>query len=440
LIFVNSAGVWAYDGSKLSYISHNEKGSNIRKSWDNVLKTKLEDARAVFHEKRNEFWLSVTLDDERGLYDSTLTDYGDISIHRPDTDTKVASDNSGHPQNNGTFVYRLDDGQWFYMSHKGATAWCVFNATGDELQLYRGNYHCSVFTEETGETIVGQTGESGQATGGGVNYLTDTDEDWENEEFNGDTVYVHKYSDNTTFSATITNTVKANHRIYWETGETAATGDLYIIVHSVAASGFDVRWRTPMLVIDSFRLDKWFIELLLRLFGTGSVTFSWSIDGGEKTGGTFQVNTTQATTFWGTHNWAYWDSEITGGDDHSLEDTTASWVVNEWRDYWIWLLYLDGTVDIRQVFSNTSDTINVTPDWTTPLDIGGVLQASKFEIYDGDTLIFTALGQLLSEFNFPESAEGKMIEIEITATPSQTMYVTLLSLGYKLHTGEGWRP
>ena len=448
LIFVNSAGVWSYDGSKLSYISHNENGSNIRKSWDNVVKTKLEDIRVVFHEKRNEFWMSVTLDDERGLYDSTLTDYGNITIHRPDTDTKVASDDSGHPQNNGTFVYRLDDGQWFYISHKGATAWCVLNATGDELQLYRGNYHCAVWNEDIGETIINKDGYSGQCTGAAPNptySFRDAGASWTIDEWAGGTIYVHHYANDTTESAVIVSNTATTINIrsaggaeIWTSNPTS--GDYYILTKDTSASGFDVRWRTPMLVIDSFRLGKWFIELLLRLFGTGSVTFSWSIDGGEKPGGTFQVNTTQATTFWGLNNWANVDSEITGGDGHSLEDTTASWVANEWRDYWVWLLYLDGTVDIRQVFSNNANSLTVTPDWTIPLEAAGVLYASKYEIYDDDTLIFTALGQLLSEFNFPETAEGKMIELEITATPSQTMYVTLLSLGYKLHTGEGWRP
>ena len=162
------------------------------------------------------------------------------------------------------------------------------------------------------------------------------------------------------------------------------------------------------------------------------------MDGGEKSGGTFQLNTTQSQTFWGLNNWANYDSVVTiggAGFEDRIVDETANWLNDEWAGYYVWLKHINGSVEIRTILSNTSQILMVSSNWSNPL-VGSEI----YEIYDNETLIFTALGQLMSEFNFPENAEGKMIELDISANPSNAMYVTLLSLGYKVHTGQRWRP
>lgn len=80
LIFVNPGGAFLWDGSNLRRISHEERGSNIIKQWDeDVVLSELVHARVVFHEFRNEFWLSVCMDDQRNLYDSSLDGLGTIT-------------------------------------------------------------------------------------------------------------------------------------------------------------------------------------------------------------------------------------------------------------------------------------------------------------------------------------------------------------------------
>ena len=78
LIFANSAGVYAYDGQSLNLLSDRREGSNIKQTWERVVKEELSRGEAVYHEDRKEFWLSVCLRDHRGAYDSARVGGGEI--------------------------------------------------------------------------------------------------------------------------------------------------------------------------------------------------------------------------------------------------------------------------------------------------------------------------------------------------------------------------
>ena len=80
LMWANTTGVYAWDGGNLRRVSHTEDRSNVIDTWRKVIN--IQDARAVYHKERGEFWLAVTLDDERDLYDDSLTGFG--IVNEPD--------------------------------------------------------------------------------------------------------------------------------------------------------------------------------------------------------------------------------------------------------------------------------------------------------------------------------------------------------------------
>ena len=63
-----------------------------------------------------------------------------------------------------------------------------------------------------------------------------------------------------------------------------------------------------MMVIESYQHLKWLIEMLVRIFGTGTITISWTFDGGEGAGGTMQISPSQGTDTWGGYDWGASDS------------------------------------------------------------------------------------------------------------------------------------
>ncbi|KKN72286.1 hypothetical protein LCGC14_0412370 [marine sediment metagenome] len=433
LVFVNLAGIWAWDGRRLSRISHSEKGSNVIGRWSKVVQSKIAtDTRVVYHEARNEAWISLTLDDERGLYDGSLGDHGSIL----ESSTKVADDGGGgHPQANGTLVYRLDTGQWFFIPHLGATAWCVWQGQDDENELYRGDYHNIVTLEDNTESMNEVDGDSGQATSGGASTLTDSAAAWTTNEWATGTIYVHYYDGATPESATITSNTGTEITRSGTWTQNPASSDYYVIVLDDATQNIRIRWRTPMLVIDSVRLLKWLLELMVRIFGTGTVTISWTMDGGEGAGGSFQVTPSQGDTSWGNNKWARRTGDATSSTNDTLTDSGESWTVNAYAGDIVWVEHADDTTETATIASNTADTLTISGTWTSNPASG-----DHFIIYDSDTMIWSDIDEIISELNFPENAEGKFIELEIMLRTASKFELTALSLGYKIHTGLKWAP
>ena len=449
LIFVNPGGVFLWDGGSLRRISHEERSSNIIKQWDeDVVLSELVHARVVFHEFRNEFWMSVCMDDQRNLYDSGLAGLGTITEYASPPTLTAGLDGGGVPQNNGTFVYRLDTGQWFWNPHIHASCWCRWHGESDMNELFRGDVGAKVYQEDTVEAVDDASCAHEQATDGGNTTLTDGDADWETDEWIGATVYVH-HADNTIEKCTIgsnTGTVltgeagtfegAANNQ--WTTNP--ALYDHYLIVKESSSGVINVKWRTPMLVFDSLREVKWFLEMLVRIYGTSLFTISWSLDGGEGIGGSFQFNPTQGTTFLGVHDLSDesgWANNT--GVANELEDDgsgTANWTLNEWAGYTVWLLHLaDNSIEERTINSNTAhadNTLTVSANWDT-----NPAEGDLYWIGDSNTMILTALGTVMKEFNFPEN-ECKMVELQLTGSSAQKIEVSMVVLGYKIHRGNRW--
>ena len=319
LIFPDDSGIWMWDGTQLRSISHNDEGSNIIQKWEFLVKPELVNARAVYHEKRHEYWLAVTLDDERNLYDSTKAGLGNIL----ESSTLVGVDNAGPPQNNALFVYSLRTGQWFYDPHQGATAWEVFRIVGDDLQLYRGDYGSSVFLHDITQGLDISSGDRGQATAGAATTLTDASAYrlanlWTVNEWDGATLYVRHYLDGSVESCTVASntdraltgeagTFSGANPDAWQSNPVAS--DYYIIVLR-GTSNITVRYQTPSYAFGSLSDLKAFIEMTARVFATGTVTVTWTLDQGEAPGGQFQLNLDQGDETWGTHRWGSVDSDV----------------------------------------------------------------------------------------------------------------------------------
>ena len=376
----------------------------------------------------------------------------------------AGNDGGGVPQNNGTFVYRLDTGQWFYNPHIHASCWCRWHGESDMNELFRGDVGAKVYQEDTVEAVDDADTSYGQATAGANTTLTDDNAVWETDEWIGATVYVH-HADNTIEKCTIesnTGTVltgeagtfisilpPAGAGNQWTTNP--ALYDYYLIVKQSADGVINVKWRTPMLIFDSLREVKWFLEMLVRMFGTSLFTISWSLDGGEGGGGSFQFNPMQGTTFLGVNPLAhyYGTAKNMPGATLELEDdelpVAPTWTLNEWAGYTVWVLHLaDNSIEERTISSNTNASpfqLTVTAEWDTiPVDGDRYwIGITGSDDPADDTMILTALGTVMKEFNFPEN-ECKMVELQITGSSAQKIEVSMLVLGYKIHRGNRWEP
>lgn len=78
IAWVNHAGIWLWTGDESTplHISHDPKGSNVAKLFEKIVKSELARAQTAYYPERNELWFSVCLNDERGLYDSTIAGKG----------------------------------------------------------------------------------------------------------------------------------------------------------------------------------------------------------------------------------------------------------------------------------------------------------------------------------------------------------------------------
>jgi hypothetical protein len=317
LIFANLNGIYSYNGSSVNKISHKENNSNIIQKWKDVQLDELYQAQAEFNEARNEFWISITMDDERGLYDASQTGLGSVYEGSPGAQNLVASDSPAPCQNNATFVYRLETGDWFYMPNVRASAWTVFKGQGDFNELYRAWYQAAILREDFGETTDEQTGESGQATSGTADTLTDTNANggngWTVDEWDGATLYKMAYSDGVIESEEILSNTATELTVASDWTINPVLSDYYIILFPDDSNPMSLRWKTQKMVFRSFRDVKWLVELLARIEIDGTATIEWTVSGGKSgdVSGQFQLTSTQAATLWGEDNWGTVDDGST---------------------------------------------------------------------------------------------------------------------------------
>ena len=306
LIFANTTGVYMWNGGELTNLSHPDTGSNIIDRWEKVVKTELYNGQSIYHKKRNEYWLAVTLDDERGLYDSSRTGKGTIQ----EASHVVGADGNDPPQNNMVLVYNLEDGQWTTIPFLHPSALVVFRGEGDQDELYSGATPATVFTEESSEGVETTDGESGQATGGAATTLVKTLAGWTVDEFIGYTLYKYSYLDGSLESCTVasntidtlTGTAGSFSGVNPDAWEANPVATDYFLLLLEGSSDMRLRYRTPMIAVESLHKLKAFIEMAIDVIGTGRLDVAWTMDRGKE-GGLVQFNLSQGTTGWGTHSW-----------------------------------------------------------------------------------------------------------------------------------------
>ena len=63
-----------------------------------------------------------------------------------------------------------------------------------------------------------------------------------------------------------------------------------------------------------------------------------------------------------------------GSTVSTIEDTSQEWVINQWTGFTVEIIEGTGIGESRFIDSNTEDTLNVSPDWTTAPDASSVYQ------------------------------------------------------------------
>jgi len=375
---LNTEGVWIFDGNEipLNPTSHREDASNVKAIWQTVVMSKLDDARMSYDRSRDELIVSLTFDDSRNLYDDSITGTGTVM-----EDTTVLADGGGtiRPQNNGAVVYRFADRQWHYAPHKGGTCFCQFSGKNDSLELYRGDYHAAVMQENVARQIVTELGYSSQVTGAAAHptyELKCAGAGWTTNEWAGGTVQLWRYDDDSTESFTILS----------NTSDTLAIG-------IIAVGPF---WTTDPVLTDYFVIHKAGTSEGLRLiWRMQSVSFGrlgdlkWLMEFLAKVEGSGTIVFT----------WSTDEGEGRSGQfTWSLGDNGTYWDLNYWYD------------------------------------------AADHPLGDSEYLVWASGEARTVQVPFPTTAEGRFFTVGFDITTSDEFAMTLLSLGYKINSGRGWRP
>ena len=284
-------------------------------------------------------------------------------------------------QNNGTLIYRLQDKQWFWAPHVGATAWEVFRGKFDDNELMRGVYTNAVLQEDITEGDTQLSGESGQVESGGVGASSPTTivckaTGWTLNEWAGAKMYLQRYLDPIIEFATVeSNTAVAPFTLVglagsfngaddaW-TGDDPVEWDSYAIVREDEINGnMQIRWKTPKLILGQALRIKQFVDLVISTFASGTLVINWSIDGNRS--GSFSFDLSEGVTSWGSHSW--------------------------------------GT-----------------------------------DVDDSKTLLWSATEDQTIESNFNDTAEGKYIEFEINLDTNSEFELSMLAMRYFMHIGNRW--
>jgi len=231
----------------------------------------------------------------------------------PPTGKTVANDATAPPQNNAFLIYRIESGDWFKELNYGASALCVWKGEEDDNEFYTGDYNSSIFKMDTIEGLddtITEDSDYGQATNAADSdaYLDDSGGGFTIDALIGHTIYIVHFShsieeDYRCESRLITDNTAT--RIIWDGGDPLVNdvqeGDYYMILKETEAGLMSLKYHTPSFVIKSMRELKWFIDMIVRIYGTGTMQVAYSFDDGEGDSGQFIIDLTQGSTFLGTH-------------------------------------------------------------------------------------------------------------------------------------------
>jgi hypothetical protein len=162
---------------------------------------------------------------------------------------------------------------------------------------------------------------------------------------------------------------------------TAGSQSIYVIESSVVT--IDSNWTTIPDATSVFRIESGSIILVSSAAATPFYTIqvhdiatdTWYI----KTANTLNVSAvgTDGTIECATENASIWErGTVSAGTTTSLTDSTKSWIPNQWAGYWVRLFAGTAANQLRQISSNTNNTLTwvtsgTAPDATTDYFIDG---------------------------------------------------------------------
>lgn len=390
LAWVNSQGVWLWGGDAPVNIVDRLEGSFVPMTWKTVRQEALSDARIVYHVNQKELIVSLPFANARNLFNPNIACKPDVSEEglisigggTPMPYSQLVGLGGGltPPQANGALVYRLAEKQWYFVPHMAATAWCVFRGKGDAGELYRGGYGAAVWIEDDSWGMRTQTSVEGQVSVTAPDHptyeLKADGATWTANEHVGKTIWVTHFSSGVRESATIIS----------NTGDTAVIG--------IAVEG--PFWEENPNNDDYYSITSLSaasdIELRWR---TGVLSFSrfrdlkWLIEMMIK-----RIGSGDVTFTWSMDQGA----GASGQMEWTLGDNGTRWDVNYWYD----------------------------PD--------------DHHLPDSTYLMWSDAEDATKEEDFPDIAEGRLVELMLTLKCSAAFTMTLISIGYKVHSGSSWRP
>lgn len=155
------------------------------------------------------------------------------------------------------------------------------------------------------------------------------------------------------------------------TSSTAGAQTIYAIESSIAT--VDYAWTTPPDTTSIFRIESGTIVLASSAAATPFYTLqyydiatdTWYI----KTANTLNIAAvgTDGTIERCTENASLWDrGTATSGTTTTLVDTTKNWAINQWAGYNVFIFGGVGDGQLRQIISNTSNTLTWATAGTAP--------------------------------------------------------------------------
>lgn len=460
LIFANDQGVWSWNGSSLSYISHKDTDSNFTSTWSKVVKPELARSVGSYIPSLHEYWLALCLDDSRGLYDSSLADIGADVWHSP------AEFNAGGAlsQNNMVACYRIENGQWYFRMNMSPSCLCVWRGIGDSLQVFSGDYGCSVYQQENTGALVVRDGDAGYATAGSVSTLTDTAKAWTTNQWSGATLTI-RAGTSTAESATVLSNTATALTIIGKFGTNPASPDAYVINRYdddrilFGALTADEPGGIPPAV-NPYLYDKAFagntnafVGYILVLRPNTATAEYCTVESNTMTtiGGLPAIRFKgEANSFNGVDDG--WTVDPANGDTYYLLSpvgTLDKVLPYRWRS----LLMAPDSIEKKKRFFDlfyklvTEDNVQV----SYTVDGGGGGSFNIIPATDTDThwdvdkwdteLTWATEAKLFTMQTDPleADAEGRYIEIEVTGESREAFELHILDILHKTYTGEIWR-
>jgi hypothetical protein len=225
--------------------------------------------------------------------------------------TTVGHDDLVPPQNNGTLVYRLLDGKWFFMPHAKATCFAVAQTISDVNELMMGIHGNKIVQEditEVVETVNCDWGQQTKTAEADPKLLTDNTKDWATDEWKGADIFIQPVEDadgKLGGESVITGEVASNDGT---TITLTAPLSLYGVEYCIHKYDYyflkrdssplmTLYYKSPKLAITDANNIKQFIRFFTRALFDGELKIKWEIDDGNN--GMFNFNLSHGATHFG---------------------------------------------------------------------------------------------------------------------------------------------